>query len=302
MISKNSSATKIALIATGLAFVVIVLGAYTRLTNSGLGCPDWPGCYGNLTAPSGDFEAHVEMLHRYVAGTLGLLIFYLSYKCFYCYRKLSIGITLLVIFQALLGMWTVTEKLLPIVVCAHLIGGLTILALLFLLTLKSLNFKPSSTSSTIAKPAKFLASISLIILIIQIMLGGWTSANYAALACPDFPTCYGMLLPELDFSNAFVINKFAATTQARITIHMLHRFGALITTILISTLLFKIYNKFRFISIVTALLLIIQIFLGITNVLAALPLSIAVLHNAVAALLLLAVVAINYLTISRHVR
>ena len=128
---------KLVLITTVLALVVIVLGAYTRLTDSGLGCPDWPGCYGNFIG--NDSKAHIEMLHRYVAGFLGILILIINYMAFkYNFaKKLAVVILLLVIFQALLGMWTVTLKLLPIVVMGHLLGGFTILSLLYLLVLRS---------------------------------------------------------------------------------------------------------------------------------------------------------------------
>ncbi|PCH55216.1 MAG: hypothetical protein COC15_04570, partial [Legionellales bacterium] len=241
----QTRSSKIAIGATILALIVVVLGAYTRLTDSGLGCPDWPGCYGNFIAPYGDFEAHVEMLHRYIAGSLGLVILYLMYLFRNSQRCLSWSIGALVIFQAALGMWTVTEKLLPIVVSSHLVGGLAIVALLFLLSLKSIAHPPTALRAS--NKLLWLINTALLILMIQIILGGWTSTNYAALACPDFPTCYGEFFPELDLANVFVFDKFIPTTNARITIHMLHRFGALIITILLSILLANIFiNKSKY--------------------------------------------------------
>jgi cytochrome c oxidase assembly protein subunit 15 len=339
--------------ATLFAFVVVVLGAYTRLTDAGLGCPDWPGCYGQLV-PQVDAtnplinttKAWTEMIHRYLAGSLGIVIFALAFfiiKNKSGFKKqsriLALATSGLVIFQALLGMWTVTLKLFPAVVMAHLMGGLATLSLLWWLnlTLQSHNtalyknnfpfFRwPNSLRSNIGslksksyfctKPhaLRMWGVIGLIMLIIQIFLGGWTSANYAALVCLDFPFCDNFnqnLGLNFQPSNIFGAFNFTAvgidgsqgiplSHTARITIHMLHRIGALLTTLIIGWLgllaWMRSQNKsIRTVSIVMAALLIIQIFLGITNILAKLPLVIAVAHNAVAALLLLSVVTLNYL-------
>lgn len=319
-------AKRLAYGATLLAFVVVVLGAYTRLTNAGLGCPDWPGCYGQLV-PLADAtnplmnttKAWTEMIHRYLAGSLGIVIFALAFfilKNKSGFKKqsqiLALATSGLVIFQALLGMWTVTLKLFPTVVMAHLMGGLSTLSLLWwlTLTLQSRN-KPIIESGT---PALQLWGIlGLIMLVIQIFLGGWTSANYAALVCLDFPFCdnFNQNL-GLNFQSANIFEAFNFTAvgvdgsqgtplnhAARIMIHMLHRIGALLTTLIIGWLALLAWmrsqNKsIRAISIVMATLLIIQILLGITNILAKLPLPIAVAHNAVAALLLLSIVTLNY--------
>ena len=345
-------AKRLAYGATLLAFVVVVLGAYTRLTNAGLGCPDWPGCYGQLV-PQIDAtnplinaaKAWTEMIHRYLAGSLGIIIFVLAFfivKNKSRFNKqsqiLAITVSALVIFQALLGMWTVTLKLFPVVVMAHLMGGLATLSLLWWLTLilqshhtalykNNFSFfsSPSSPCANMrerqsksyfcTKPRalRIWGIIGLIMLLIQIFLGGWTSANYAALVCLDFPFCdnFNQNL-GLNFQFANIVKAFNFTAvgvdgsqgtplgyAARIMIHMLHRIGALLTTLIIGWLVLLTWmrsqNKtIRIVSIMMISLLIIQFFLGITNVLAKLPLPIAVAHNAVAALLLLSVVTLNY--------
>ncbi len=218
---------KIALLATTLALFVVVLGAYVRLSDAGLGCPDWPGCYGHLTVPEAEHhvaeaneaypdrpvEAHKawkEMIHRYFASTLGLLIVILAViawrnrKSSNQQYRLPIFLVVLVIFQGLLGMWTVTIKLNPTIVMMHLIGGMTTLSLLWWLSLRqSKMFVSHSSYPTQFKPFTKVATIGLIIVAFQIMLGGWTSSNYAALVCADFPTCQGYLIPPTNFAEAF---------------------------------------------------------------------------------------------------
>lgn len=296
--------------ATLLAFVVVVLGAYTRLTDAGLGCPDWPGCYGQLVPQMGNTKAWTEMIHRYLAGSLGLVIFALAFfivKNKSVFKKqsviLALAVSLLVIFQALLGMWTVTLKLFPLVVMAHLLGGLATLSLLWWLFL-TLQFRDKKLS--VDMPIlRTVGMIGLMMLVIQIFLGGWVSANYAALVCLDFPGCDHFQLANID--EAFHFTEIGVTGSqgtplshaARMTIHMLHRIGGLLTTLLIGWLALLAWmqsknQSLRKISIIMASLLILQLLLGITNVLAMLPLPIAVAHNAVAALLLLSVVTVNY--------
>ncbi|MBU2713475.1 COX15/CtaA family protein [Zooshikella harenae] len=350
-----------ALIATLLAGIVVVLGAYTRLADAGLGCPDWPGCYGFLTVPTSEddinqaqlrypeapVEVHKgwpEMVHRYFAGSLGILILALAV---YCYRnrhhenqpvKLPIAILILVILQAAFGMWTVTLKLWPQVVLAHLIGGFTTFSLLFLLTLrlkeKSSSSRQNKTSAispqnthhnhsstmtvranqtdTLAK-AKMLGVGALFILICQIMLGGWTSSNYAALACIDLPTCHNTYWPEMDFASGFnLLQEIGPNylggqldSSARTAIHFTHRMGAIITTFYLLFLILWIKQKLlpslssqrkriRNTLLLVFAALCLQISLGVSNVIWLLPLSIAVAHNAGGALLLLSSILLCY--------
>ncbi len=310
----------LALITTATALIVIGLGAYTRLTDSGLGCPDWPGCYGQWfldhtvsANPTINMKkAWTEMTHRYMAGSLGLLITSLA---FFTLRNsndenskkvliLPIVLIVLMLFQALLGKWTVTLKLLPSVVMAHLLGGMTTLALLWWLTLTFLP-KIKLVQLKYLKKLQRWSLIALTTLSIQILLGGWTSANYAALVCLDFPFCQIPQDFHLDFLETFRLNAEVAgigeplTQNARITIQLLHRIGALFTTLTVGgfSALSWIYGKnflIRALSLLTMFLLITQISLGITNVLMLLPLSIAVAHNFVAALLLLSVITLMY--------
>src|SRR5690606_4955338 len=207
------------LFATSFALCVIVLGAYTRLKDAGLGCPDWPGCYGFLSVPStaaqiaeaearfphAPFEAHKawpEVVHRYVASGLGLLIILINVQAFRHRRepgqplKLPLLLLALVILQGLFGMWTVTLNLWPQVVTAHLLGGFTTISLLWLLTLRLFNRPWPQPYVPIQHWIKLkpLATFCLVLVICQIALGGWVSANYAALACPELPTCQGRWL------------------------------------------------------------------------------------------------------------
>lgn len=299
-----------------LIYIVVMLGAYTRLKDAGLGCPDWPGCYGAVLAPSSGStfdtiavnKAWIEMIHRYVAGALGLLILAITIKTILVRRsnpRLWITATIilcLVIMQALLGMWTVTLRLYPIVVMAHLLGGFAILALTWLLYLQAANTKRVSYD----KYLFYLGCLCLVVLITQIALGGWTSANYAALVCADFPTCQGQWWPAMDWRSAFnfkAVGIFDSPgvpleNSARVTIQMLHRIGALVTTILFCSLSFYLYksrkSKLKRLSLMLLATLSLQLVLGISNVLARLPIAISLLHNVVAALLLLLTITILF--------
>ena len=304
-----------------LALIVIVLGAYTRLSDAGLGCPDWPGCYGHLTVPN-QIDSHVydralesgkawkEMIHRYMAGTLGVIILFVFILSIIKRATLKRSLLLpslliiVVIFQALLGMWTVTLKLSPVVVSAHLLGGLTTLSLLWLLFLQYRGGKQTSFSK-VGSGLKFAAGIGLLLVIAQIFLGGWTSSNYAALACGNtFPTCLGEWWPEMNFTEAFrflhepgknyEFGTLSAT--ARSAIQMTHRIGALIVFTYSMILAIGLIKRESFKKVVSILLLLLsaQVSLGIMNVMLGLPLLIAVSHNLVAALLLLTVITLNY--------
>ena len=327
MIRSNNLLSRILFFALILAFVVVVLGAYTRLSDAGLGCPDWPGCYGNIGVPeqvTNDTyqrpleraKAWKEMIHRYIAGTLGLvilLIFFVTirdrdknkYKQSFVLPTTLLGV---VIFQALLGMWTVTMLLSPVIVSAHLFGGLTTLSLLWWLYLNQLNQQShSNTSNSNTRTLKIGAGIGLFLVILQIFLGAWTSSNYAALACgTSFPTCATEWWPMMDFASAFNLSHSSGTnyefgvleSPARTAIQVTHRMGALVLSIYLALLGFALLkhrgNNLKKSGITLFIVLCTQISLGIMNVVLALPLVIAVLHNVVAAILLLTLIAINH--------
>jgi len=322
--NSHSFSYKLSFIAVVLAFIVVLLGAFTRLSDAGLGCPDWPGCYGFLSVPEAtqdvkqaqqafphapveSHKAWAEMIHRYFAGTLGLLVAVLAFLGIKNRQKkqqplfLSLALLGIILFQAALGMWTVTLGLLPVIVMGHLLGGFTTLTLLLLLFLNIRHGNPSAWAS----PLRNFALLAVVVVFCQIMLGGWTSANYAAIICSDFPTCQGYWLPPLDFSGAFTIRTEGVTSylgghldnNARLTIQWLHRLGALITTLFISILIIKLFSHgWRRFALWLGLLLLTQVSLGISNVIFSLPLPVAVAHNGVAALLLISVAAlVHYL-------
>ena len=249
-------------------------------------------------------KAWLEMIHRYFAGTLGLLIFALTATAIVRYRKLKEGpialplaLTFLVVGQAALGMWTVTWLLLPAIVMAHLLGGLLIITLLFKLSLK-----PQIAQAK--HHWRIFALLGLLIVFGQITLGGWTSANYAALSCTGFPTCNGSFVPSMDFENAFKIitpigenyEGGVLSLPARVAIQMVHRYGALITAFYVSLFALALIvlgaQTLRKLGFFLLLVLGAQLSLGIMNVLFMLPISIAVAHNLVAVLLVLTLVAI----------
>ncbi len=315
---------RLALLATVLAVVVVLLGAYTRLTHAGLGCPDWPGCYGFISVPASEaqlahaeanfphapVEAHKgwnEMIHRYFAGSLGLLIVALAVIAVRRRAepgqplKLPLLLLGVVIAQAAFGMWTVTLKLWPQVVTAHLLGGFTTLALLFLLTLRLSGRLPSLP----AVPAQLrrLAAVGLLVVIGQIALGGWVSSNYAAVACIDLPTCHGQWWPEMDFANGFHLSQHIGPnylggqldSDARTAIHFTHRLGAMLVTLVLLALAWRLQRVGHGrLAGLLVLALAVQISLGVSNVLLHLPLAVAVAHNAGGALLLLSLVLVNY--------
>ena len=308
-----------------LCLVVVVFGAYVRLSDAGLGCPDWPGCYGQLAVPSEAehveraqqsfpdrpvqaAKAWKEMIHRYLASTLGLLILglaLLSFRRGYP-RVLPKVLLALVIFQGLLGMWTVTWLLKPLAVTGHLLGGMTTLALLFWLWL---GLRPGSDAAVAPRPprVRVLAGLALALLAGQIFLGGWTSSNYAALACPDLPTCQGRMWPELDVGEAFTLWRGldqsyeygVLDNRARVTIHHLHRVGALAVSMFLLALggwLWRRGGIWKSQGQLILALLAVQVAIGLSLVLLQLPLPLAAAHNAGAALLLLAVTQLNHRT------
>ena len=313
-------------IAVLLALVVIVLGAYTRLSDAGLGCPDWPGCYGHIGVPFTEQElaaaneafpdrpvetakAWKEMVHRYSAGVLGLLvlmIFLQAWRKGSKERGFASGLLVVIIFQALLGMWTVTLLVKPLVVSAHLLGGLATLSLLWLLVIqRSGRFADIIATTTQSK----VALLMLLVVLGQILLGGWTSTNYAALACVGLPQCNGQWLPAMDFANGFKpwhglgidYEGGILDSPARVAIHFSHRIGAMITLVVVAGGVLSFVKsggdwRFRRCALAVVLLLLIQLCLGLANVWFFLPLPVAVAHNGVAALLLLSIVTLNYMT------
>ena len=322
---------RLAMVAAIIAFCVIVLGAWVRLSHAGLGCPDWPGCYGQLTWPDAVAEietanqafperpfesskAWKEMVHRYLAGSLMLLVFAMSWLAWrgperlHKFRALATSLTILIIFQALLGMWTVTLKLKPIIVMAHLIGGLGSFSLILWLMFSSRRqfiYKPSMNIRRMRNPI----IVAIVVLGMQIALGGWTSANYAALACPDFPTCSGEWWPEANFSEGFILWREVGVNyegglldqQSRIAIHLAHRIGAIVTLLVLITLAFRLRKvpRLRTGGHLLMSLVLAQFTLGIFNVVLYLPLANAVAHNAGAALLLATLLSLLSKTSSR---
>ena len=315
---------RLILFATFLTLCVVVFGAYVRLTDAGLGCPDWPGCFGTLTVPESEVaiieaqslypesivevgKAWREMIHRYLAGILGLLILLISFVSYKIRHDLKVKLILpfsilaLVIFQATLGMWTVTELLKPAIVTAHLMGGMTILALLTYLSHRHIG---AVSNTIILNPGiKSYIRFGFVLLFIQILLGGWTSTNYAALACTDFPTCHGSLMPDMDFKNGFSPFRELGMTaageglsiKALQAIQWVHRVGALVLTcyFIFMVYLLRNYPCTRFYRNLLLLVLLLQVIVGIANLVMYLPLFLATLHNLGAALLVIITTIIN---------
>lgn len=317
-----------ALIAALFTVVVVMLGAWTRLVDAGLGCPDWPGCYGYLTVPQSDSaiatanarfpESPVdvskgwpEMIHRYAAGSLGLIVFGLAIYAVRHRRegvpvKLPLFIAGFIVLQALFGMWTVTLQLWPKVVALHLLGGFTTLSLLTLLSLRlRAQRKPLSPDreNALARLRPWLYG-GLMLVILQIALGAWTAANYAAVACTDLPTCQGQWWPDgMDFQHGFDILQTIGpnylggqlTADGRVAIHVTHRLGAMVVLAYFMILLLALWRQVRqtplqSMVLLTAAALVMQIGLGLANIAFHIPLSVAVAHNAMGAGLLLTVI------------
>ena len=327
---------RLALFGVLLCLTVVVLGAWVRLTDAGLGCPDWPGCYGHVTPagaaknpdkvaaydPGWDFDegkAWREMIHRYAATTLGFVIVLITAIAI-AYRReppmrigYAVAMLATVVFQGALGALTVWWLVKPLVVVLHLIGGLTTLSLLFWLWLTMrrttgvVTPTPAATRSAALDGVRRLGIVALCALGLQIALGGWTSSNYAAVSCPDFPQCQAQWWPEgMDYGDAFVvwrgldINYTGGVLEhpARVAIHFTHRLGAIVASTLLVWLAWLALRRGP-----TALVrhggawvlaaLALQLAIGILMVLEAFPLSLATGHNAGAAVLLLATLALN---------
>lgn len=352
----------LALLAALFAFGVVMFGAFVRLSNAGLSCPDWPTCYGKATwpghaqdiaqaneaFPDRPYETHKawrEQVHRFLAGSLGVMVLAIALIAAWrrrfavlsvalaavfaavgvvmymrgehvvssCLSALAIALPLIaaatldrpgawkvgvaalavIIFQAMLGMWTVTLLLKPIVVMGHLLGGLATFALLAWVALRWWRVgTPDDRFAALRAPV----AIGIVVLVCQIALGGWTSSNYAALACgTDFPKCLGQWWPETDFPQAFVLWRGIGVNYeggvldmaARSAIQVAHRIGALVTFCYLGWLSHRLARAgLRKAGIAVAVVLVAQVLLGIGNVHLGLPLPVAAAHNGVAALLL----------------
>lgn len=381
--------TRLALLGTVFAFGVVIMGAFVRLSNAGLGCPDWPVCYGHLAWPTADEhisqaneafpqrpveveKAWKEQVHRFLAGTLGLIVFGLALIANWQYRtrrwtllsaalgaaagvftyvagmtllasilsaisvalplyglfawregawrsRFTAGLFALIVVQAMLGMWTVTLLVKPVIVTGHLLGGMATFVLLLLLWLRDrqvLRFNEDDRFAFLRK----LSRAALLVVILQLFLGGWTSTNYAALACPDFPTCQTQWVPPMDFAEAFKLWRGLGIdyeggvldNDARVAVHYTHRLGAVLVLLVVGGLVLGIRRRtresrkgedagLRVLGAAVGVFLTAQILIGISVVKYAWPLWLAVMHNGGAALLLASVVAVSYaLTPARH--
>lgn len=305
---------RLALAGALLAACVVVLGAWVRLTDAGLGCPDWPGCYGHLYPQAAHGSAHGgfqfakalhEMIHRYFATTLGIIILALllwaaRFRADRGQPLIPVALLfVLVCLQGALGALTVTLLLKPLIVTSHLLGGLCTLGVLWWLALPPPVGRLSAHEAALRK----YALLGLCVLILQIALGGWTSTNYAAVACPDFPTCQHAWWPSMDYRDAFVLWRGLGidfeggvlANPARVAIHFTHRLGALAAgSILIGLgILTMARARSRRLAMAGALLLFavaLQISLGVATVHWGVPLPLATLHNAGAAFLVICMV------------
>jgi cytochrome c oxidase assembly protein subunit 15 len=320
---------RLVIFTTILTFGLIMLGAYVRLSDAGLGCPDWPGCYGKLSpshaseaikaavqeqggdhGPVSAPKAWKEMVHRYIASFLGLLIIAIAVTAWRQRKSLqqrpylALSLVGVVCLQGAFGAWTVTKLLKPAIVTGHLIGGMTVLALLTWLLLRQ-----TTPAKTVAPPKeqshlKLLARLGLLVVVCQIVLGGWVSTNYAAVVCTDFPTCQGGMWPNMEFNNAFhIVRELGETPDGHMlnvssltAIHFVHRIGALIVTLVLGSLALALWRHAgtQVLALAVGGALALQVAMGIGNVVFHLPLVLAVLHNGGAALLLVTLILVNY--------
>jgi cytochrome c oxidase assembly protein subunit 15 len=317
---------KLAWVTAFLTLDLVMFGAFTRLTDSGLGCPDWPGCYGHsnpLSAgeqiraaetalPSGPVtmtKAWIEMLHRYFAMAVGFLIIVLTVLAWRRWRHaperspwLATLTLAAVCLQGGFGALTVTMKLQPAIVTAHLLGGVGLLALLTWLALRE---GPTPVVDPRAASLRPLAAFAALLVVVQIALGGWVSTNYAVLACPDFPTCHGRVVPpDLDFRSGFTLWRDLGMTadgvpipfQALVAIHWTHRSFAYVVITVLALLAWRLRLLAGVSRLAGALaaVLALQFATGLSSVVLSWPLLLAVLHNGGAAVLLVLLVTINY--------
>ena len=311
----------ISLVGVIFAFVVIALGAWTRLVDAGLGCPDWPGCYGFVFFPTNEAEIAIaesryplfpyeidkvipEVVHRYFAAALGLLAIFLVFAALKGNDKRNRFISCFLLFficcQGIFGYLTVSLKLLPIIVTGHLFGGFITLSLFFYLFIRNTDFLDNFHF----KNAKFISIAALTVLAVQIFLGVWTSTNYASLACIDFPQCKASYWPEMDFRSGFNLFQEVGPNylyglldnNARVAIHFTHRIWAILVIIVFFILITRLwFSKIAPLASTVGVVLLTQISLGIMNVVYTLPLYVAIAHNLVAAMLLLVTLTVSML-------
>lgn len=331
--SDSNKYRKLVWVAAFLTFDLIVFGGFTRLTDSGLGCPDWPGCYGLAnpflahehieaaqaampTGPVTHFKAWIEMIHRYLAMGIGILIITLMTKAWLQWRTshdrafaplMPTFLFGFVCLQGAFGAWTVTMKLQPVIVTIHLLLGLTLLALLVWMGGREDNvLRPLARDPNPAGLAtvRRLAILSAVVLAVQLALGGWVSTNYATLACSDFPTCNGTFVPDMDFEHGFTLWRELGKTaaghylpfSALTAIHWVHRNFALVVIVVLGATAWRAWQHalLRPTARKLALVLALQALSGVATVYLSFPLTIAVIHNAGAALLVLLVTMLNY--------
>jgi cytochrome c oxidase assembly protein subunit 15 len=316
---------KLAWVTAFLTLDLIMFGSFTRLTDSGLGCPDWPGCYGHSnplsageqiraaesaqpTGPVTMTKAWIEMLHRYFAMGVGFLIILLTVQGWRRARAghadaapwLATAALAWVCVQGAFGALTVTMKLQPAIVTLHLLGGVGLLGLLVWLALRQ---SPHTAVAPAARALRPLAAIALGIVVVQIALGGWVSTNYAVLACPDFPRCQGQWLPPMDFAHGFTLWRALGMTgdgepipfQALVAIHWTHRLAAVAVALAVGALAWRAWRVPGLQRQAQALagVLLLQMATGLSNVVLQWPLLAAVLHSGGAALLVALLVAVN---------
>lgn len=312
-----------------LTFDLIMFGAFTRLTDSGLGCPDWPGCFGHANPiqahehisaaeaamPDGPvtvMKAWIEMIHRYLAMGVGVLIIAIMivgwrkwWQSRRQFHRFPVGLpTLLFAFvcvQGAFGAWTVTMKLQPVIVTIHLLLGM---ALLGLLTWQAARQSRHQAVAAAGYGLRVPAALGLAVLFTQVALGGWVSTNYAPLACLDFPLCQSRLIPEMDFANGFHLWRDLGKTAsgdylpfpALTAIHWTHRMFAFVVLGLLTWIgnrAMKI-NGLKKTGRGLLILVIVQFLTGVSTVFLKWPLALAVIHNGGAALLVLLLVMLNY--------
>lgn len=317
---------KLAWVTTFLTLDLIMFGGFTRLTDSGLGCPDWPGCYGTSspfaahadihaaqsllpTGPVTFLKAWIEMIHRYFAMSVGVLIIVLMVMAWVKRRELkqspwfATWLFILVCVQGAFGAWTVTMKLQPVIVTTHLMLALTLLGSLVWLASRQM-----SQASVAADPGalrwRWAALVGLALLVFQIALGGWVSTNYAVLACTDFPTCQGQWVPPMDFHNGFKLWRELGKTaggevipmDALVAIHWVHRTFAVVVVLYLAWLATRLrrHAALRKPSMLVLMLVFVQFATGLSNIVFQWPLLNAIAHNGGAAVLLLLLVMLNY--------